>query len=43
MRALLEAKGCVVGGFRDPEAVHHEKAWAKRLPEALHFLYPPAR
>jgi predicted alpha/beta superfamily hydrolase len=42
MRALLEAKGCAVGGFHDPEATHHETAWAKRLPEALRFLYPPA-
>lgn len=42
MHALLEAKGCALGGFRDPEAPHHESAWAKRLPEALRFLYAPA-
>lgn len=41
MRALLEAKGCLVGGFRDPEAIHHETAWRQRLPEALRFLYAP--
>jgi predicted alpha/beta superfamily hydrolase len=41
LRALLEAKGCLVGGFRDPEAIHHESAWRHRLPEALRFLYAP--
>jgi predicted alpha/beta superfamily hydrolase len=25
----------------DPEAAHRESAWAKRLPEALAFLFPP--
>jgi predicted alpha/beta superfamily hydrolase len=39
MRDLLLAKGCSVGGYRDPEAVHHETAWAHRLPEALRFLF----
>ena len=39
MRALLESKGCVVGGYRDADAVHHETAWAERLPGALQFLY----
>jgi predicted alpha/beta superfamily hydrolase len=39
MRALLVEKGCEVGGYRDPEAIHHESAWAQRLPEALRFLY----
>jgi len=24
----------------DPEAHHNEEAWAKRLPEALTFLFP---
>jgi len=42
MRALLEAKGCLVGGVRDPEGVHHETAWRHRLPEALRFLYAPS-
>ncbi|MES1247665.1 MAG: alpha/beta hydrolase-fold protein [Actinomycetota bacterium] len=39
MRALLETKGCDVGGYRDPDGIHHESAWARRLPEALAFLY----
>jgi predicted alpha/beta superfamily hydrolase len=39
MRALLVERGCEVGGFRDPDAVHSETAWAQRLPEALRFLY----
>ena len=39
MRRLLEEKGCEVGGFVEPEAVHHETAWAKRLPAALRFLF----
>jgi predicted alpha/beta superfamily hydrolase len=42
MRALLLEKGCLVGGVRDPEARHHESAWAVRLPNALRFLYAPA-
>jgi hypothetical protein len=39
MRALLESKGCAVGGYRDPDGIHHESAWARRLPEALRFLF----
>ena len=39
MRDLLVGKGCTVGGFRDPDAVHHESAWSARLPHALRFLY----
>jgi predicted alpha/beta superfamily hydrolase len=39
IRALLEQRGCRVGGYRDPEAVHHETAWATRLPHALRFLF----
>jgi predicted alpha/beta superfamily hydrolase len=39
MRALLLERGCEVGGYLDPDAIHHESAWAKRLPEALRFLY----
>jgi predicted alpha/beta superfamily hydrolase len=39
MRALLVERGCEVGGYLDPDAVHYETAWAKRLPEALRFLY----
>lgn len=27
----------------DPEARHNEEAWAKRLPAALKFLYPPTK
>jgi predicted alpha/beta superfamily hydrolase len=39
MRALLEERGCDVGGYFDPDAIHHESAWAGRLPEALRYLY----
>jgi predicted alpha/beta superfamily hydrolase len=39
MRDLLESKGCAVGGYRDPDGIHHESAWASRLPEALRFLF----
>jgi predicted alpha/beta superfamily hydrolase len=39
MRELLVALGCVVGGYVDPDAVHHETAWAARLPAALQFLF----
>ena len=39
MRALLVERGCDVGGYLDPDAIHHESAWARRLPEALRFLY----
>jgi hypothetical protein len=39
MRALLESKGCAVAGYRDPDGIHHESAWARRLPEALRFLF----
>jgi len=39
MRDLLVERGCEVGGFRDPEGVHHETAWAERLPRALAFLF----
>ena len=39
MRDVLAAKGCDVGGYRDPEAIHHETAWAARLPDALRFLF----
>jgi predicted alpha/beta superfamily hydrolase len=39
MRDLLRERGCDVGGFRDPEGIHHETAWAARLPEALRFLF----
>jgi predicted alpha/beta superfamily hydrolase len=42
MRQLLIEKGCRVGGYRDADAVHHETAWAHRLPEALYFLYARA-
>lgn len=40
MRALLVSKGCEVGGHRDPDGIHHETAWAGRLPAALRFLFP---
>jgi predicted alpha/beta superfamily hydrolase len=45
MRSLLLERGCEVGGFVDPEGVHHETAWARRLPEALRYLFDdkPAR
>jgi predicted alpha/beta superfamily hydrolase len=39
IRDLLREKGCDVGGFRDPDGVHHETAWADRLPDALRFLF----
>ena len=39
MRALLVERGCDVGGYLDPDAIHHETAWARRLPEALRFLF----
>lgn len=39
MRDLLRERGCEVGGFRDPEGIHHESAWADRLPDALRFLF----
>jgi predicted alpha/beta superfamily hydrolase len=39
MRDLLRDRGVDVGGFRDPEGVHHETAWAARLPDALRFLF----
>jgi predicted alpha/beta superfamily hydrolase len=39
MRALLERKGVAVGGYRDDEGIHHETAWARRLPGALTFLF----
>jgi predicted alpha/beta superfamily hydrolase len=38
-RELLLDRGCEIGGFRDPEGIHHETAWAERLPEALRFLF----
>ncbi|MDX2018185.1 MAG: alpha/beta hydrolase-fold protein [Planctomycetota bacterium] len=40
------AAGRDPGGVKllvDPEATHTESAWAKRLPEALKFLFPPAK
>jgi predicted alpha/beta superfamily hydrolase len=40
MRALLLERGCKLGGYRDAEGIHHETAWAQRLPEALRFLFP---
>ncbi|HEY8408783.1 MAG TPA: alpha/beta hydrolase-fold protein [Gaiellaceae bacterium] len=42
MRHLLGERGCDVGGFRDPEGIHNESAWADRLPEALRFLFGSA-
>jgi predicted alpha/beta superfamily hydrolase len=39
LRDLLRARGCEVGGGRFPQARHHESAWARRLPQALRFLY----
>jgi len=39
MRDLLRERGCEIGGFRDPDGVHHETAWAARLPDALRFLF----
>lgn len=39
MRDLLRERGCDVGGFRDVEGIHHETAWAARLPAALRFLF----
>jgi predicted alpha/beta superfamily hydrolase len=39
MRELLERKGITVGGYRDDEGIHHESAWASRLPEAMQFLF----
>jgi predicted alpha/beta superfamily hydrolase len=44
MDALLKAKGLADESRRlviDPEATHTEAAWAKRLPGALKFLFPP--
>jgi predicted alpha/beta superfamily hydrolase len=43
MRDLLRERGVDVGGFRDPEGVHHETAWADRLPDALRFLFDGGR
>jgi predicted alpha/beta superfamily hydrolase len=42
LRALLETKGVDVGGYRDPDGIHHETAWAARLPAALQFLFDEA-
>jgi predicted alpha/beta superfamily hydrolase len=42
-RDLLLELGCEVGGFRDPEGIHHETAWAERLPAALRFLFDDGR
>jgi predicted alpha/beta superfamily hydrolase len=39
IRDLMRERGCEVGGFRDPDGVHHETAWAERLPDALRFLF----
>ena len=39
MRTLLEERGCEVGGYVAGDGVHHETAWAKRLPDALRFLF----
>lgn len=39
MRDLLLERGCDVGGFREIEGIHHETAWAERLPDALRFLF----
>ena len=39
MRDLLRERGCDVGGFRDADGIHHETAWAERLPDALRFLF----
>jgi pullulanase len=41
---LLKGKGFTGETLKivvDPEAAHDEQAWAKRLPEALRFLFPP--
>jgi predicted alpha/beta superfamily hydrolase len=39
MRDLLRAKGCQQLKYvEDPDAVHNEGAWARRLPDALRFL-----
>lgn len=39
IRDLMRDLGCEVGGSRDPDGVHHETAWAERLPDALRFLF----
>lgn len=41
---LAKGKGLGQDRFKlviDPDAVHNEEAWAKRLPDALKFLFPP--
>ena len=42
------AAGGVAGDDRlryveEPGAIHHEEAWARRLPDALRFLFGPVR
>jgi enterochelin esterase-like enzyme len=39
LRALLESKGVETDGYVDPDGDHTEAAWAKRLPDALRFLF----
>lgn len=44
MTKLLQGCGFGAAGLRSEvhlEAVHHESAWAERLPEALRFLFGP--
>ncbi|MCU0497635.1 MAG: alpha/beta hydrolase-fold protein [Anaerolineae bacterium] len=45
MIEILKHKGYVEGEslhyVEDPKGVHHESAWARRLPEALRFLLGP--
>ena len=31
----------LTGPLEDEGAVHHESAWAERLPEILRYLFPP--
>jgi hypothetical protein len=43
LRVQLVAAGLVEGAdlrfVEDPDAIHHESAWARRLPGALRFLF----
>ncbi len=47
VRDALFASGLAEGGtllhLEDPDAVHREVYWARRLPDALRFLYGPSR
>jgi len=40
MRQVLERRDTSVLGYvEDPAGDHSERAWARRLPDALKFLY----